>query len=141
MTHKNTILNIRKSIKKVDCPYLSGNLFNQNQGCYLQPFMLPPRMIKCEISVYLRNHFQVFYIKNIDYSAKDSQGKLLYHSSNFYREGKNSILWDGFDKEGKLLPAGIYLLRLQGENFQEAKKLVIERYIFRANFNHELRPI
>jgi len=54
-------------------------------------------------------------------------GKMVYNNLDFYPEGKHAIFWDGFSKDGKILQTGVYLYRLQGEEFNESKRLVIER--------------
>ena len=63
----------------------------------------------------------------IDFTVFDMQGKLVYQNIDSYREGKNAIFWDGFDQDGKILQTGVYLYRLRGEDFEESKRLVIER--------------
>jgi hypothetical protein len=47
---------------------------------------------------------------------------VFYHLKH-YEQGKNAIFWDGFDKQGKLLPTGVYIYRLEGEVFEESRRL------------------
>jgi len=71
--------------------------------------------------------FELQKDQNIDFTVFDMQGKMIYHNLDYYREGKNAIFWDGFDKDGKILQTGVYLYRLQGDGFEESNRLVIER--------------
>jgi hypothetical protein len=41
--------------------------------------------------------------------------------------GTHSVVWDGRDGEGHLMPAGVYFTRMVAGDFTEAKKLVVLR--------------
>ncbi|RKY89829.1 hypothetical protein DRQ15_08705, partial [candidate division KSB1 bacterium] len=41
--------------------------------------------------------------------------------------GSHSVVWDGRDEWGKIVPTGIYLYRLQSADFVRVKKMVLVR--------------
>jgi hypothetical protein len=41
--------------------------------------------------------------------------------------GTHSVLWDGRDHDGQLMPSGVYFTRMAAGDFSEAKKLVVLR--------------
>ncbi|MCD6166789.1 T9SS type A sorting domain-containing protein, partial [bacterium] len=41
--------------------------------------------------------------------------------------GSHTVVWDGRDEFGKIVPTGIYLYRLQSADFVRVRKLVLVR--------------
>ena len=41
--------------------------------------------------------------------------------------GRKSVRWDGRDDQGRALPAGMYLVRMQATGFAQMRKLVLTR--------------
>jgi flagellar hook assembly protein FlgD len=39
--------------------------------------------------------------------------------------GEYSVRWDGSDNDGDLLPSGLYLYRIETDEFVESKKMLI----------------
>ena len=54
------------------------------------------------------------------------EGKVINNLINdkFY-PGKYSVIWDGTDKNGNIVPSGIYYYQMQTNNFIKSKKLVL----------------
>jgi flagellar hook assembly protein FlgD len=44
-----------------------------------------------------------------------------------FSTGYHSVIWDGKDNAGNIVPSGIYIYRIVAGAFQERKKLVLVR--------------
>ncbi len=63
---------------------------------------------------------------NVMLTVYDLSGKLIKEMVNSPMQiGKYSILWDGTDNNGSKVGAGVYLYKLQTENFTESKKMIL----------------
>jgi len=66
--------------------------------------------------------------QDIDISIFNVYGrKVVCLINDKKQEGCHRILWSGVDGEGKVLPSGIYLCRLMGENISLTRKICIVR--------------
>ena len=45
--------------------------------------------------------------------------------TGFQRSGTHNTFWDGRDRDGKLAPSGIYLLRLKSEGVSKTAKILL----------------
>jgi len=54
------------------------------------------------------------------------KGELIISLINDYLEaGNHQILWQGFDKQGKAVPSGIYLYRMVTKDYRLSKKMIL----------------
>lgn len=42
----------------------------------------------------------------------------------------NDLFWDGKDDHGRLLSAGLYLIQMKTDIYQERKKVILIKYFF-----------
>lgn len=84
-------------------------------GNYPNPFNL-----STTIEYTLKNNAE------IDLSVYDILGRHIKTLvKNYMSLGSHQVHWDGTDKDGKVLPSGVYLYKLKTETFEDAKKLVL----------------
>jgi len=71
-------------------------------------------------------NFTISEESNIKLLVYDLSGKLIKEMVNApIQIGKYSILWNGTDTNGNKVGAGVYLYKLQAENFTQTKKMIL----------------
>ena len=69
--------------------------------------------------------FELIQPSHINLAIYDITGKLIKTLLNDKKEcGSYSLTWDGKDEDNKSMPCGIYLYRLEGEDFIETRKII-----------------
>jgi flagellar hook assembly protein FlgD len=71
--------------------------------------------------------FELKQAENVQLNVFDLNGKNIYQYAQHFNAGKHALFWDGFDRENKKLPKGIYIYKITGESFEDTKRLMIER--------------
>jgi hypothetical protein len=72
--------------------------------------------------------FELGRASNVQVQVFDIRGRCVAKlASGDFAAGEHSVTWDGRDGEGRNLPAGIYIVRLEAEGESDALKLVLAR--------------
>ena len=64
-----------------------------------------------------------FKISNLIYDLLGQEVCTLLNSRQ--QAGQKSVVWDGLNNEGHAVASGIYLYRLQAENFLSIRKMIL----------------
>ncbi len=72
-------------------------------------------------------HFVLAESARVDLGVYNLSGRLLrsLRTDDALAAGEHHIRWDGLDDQGEILPSGIYLCRLKGDEYQAMSKLVL----------------
>jgi len=70
--------------------------------------------------------FNVRQAGNINLNIYDLGGRLIKSlTSQDFEVGQYTRRWDGRDNNGSMMPAGVYLVRIQGEAATDSKKITL----------------
>jgi hypothetical protein len=53
--------------------------------------------------------------------------EILTLVNGYQTAGEYQVVWDGRDNQGRPVPSGVYIYRLQGENFSDSRKMMLIR--------------
>jgi photosystem II stability/assembly factor-like uncharacterized protein len=97
---------------------------NQNvkRGIYQLKISPNPFFLQCNIALYGHNLMGKATIIQI-YDATGRLVRQFNHLTNY----QSSIIWDGTDDSGRRLPAGIYFVRVESDEFKETEKVILLR--------------
>jgi hypothetical protein len=97
----------------------------------------PPALLRFALHAAMPNPFGLSTTIRYDVPALGGAVRLSIHDvggrlvrslvDDVEAPGAKSITWDGRDRSGRMLPAGIYLVRMQAADFVQMRKLVLSR--------------
>jgi flagellar hook assembly protein FlgD len=85
---------------------------------YPNPFNLSTRL------QYQLPKESVVFLKLFDLLGREV---ITFENGIVKETGSHSVLWDGKDASGCIVPSGIYILRIQAGDYIEQKKLVLTK--------------
>ena len=70
--------------------------------------------------------FTVGIADQVDLNIYDLGGRLIKRlAGQDFEAGQHTRQWDGRDAKGSLMPAGVYLVRIQSGSTTDAKKIIL----------------
>jgi len=128
-------------VKSLDS-WLVDTLFVQVQeDIYQEPIVFNSDIISAQIETkmpdvgvfpnpfnsQLNFEFEVINQENVQLFIYDASGKLIYKTNKNFLPGKQKIMWDGNNLEGKQTPTGSYFYQLLVGEKQKSGKVILSR--------------
>jgi Zn-dependent metalloprotease len=74
-----------------------------------------------------RIDFQVPGTSQVQLGVHDVSGRVVRSFSGIYAAGTHSVEWDGRDGSGRILPSGVYFVRMQADAFRASRSVILSR--------------